>query len=235
MLAILYITSVASSFFAPIFDEREEDKNALTSASIAIITGFLYSLFMIHKIATNIFDPYFGTIMGLLSLVFLDFGFLSDDYENFLNYIVAALLGSAVLCFLCSNIHFSDYTIMCNENHDYSERISIVTTVDGTETGESIYGDGITIGIMRKEGYATRIYQYNYLNENGEIRTNDIFESRTQVTYIEADEEPYIEILYHVDCLGYRRKSKTHVFRRIYKTYQLYIPENSIASISPTS
>lgn len=235
MLAILYVTSLASSFFAPIFDERDEDKNALTSASIAIVTGFLYSLFMIHKIAANIFEPYFGAVFGLLSLVFLDFGFLSDDNENCLNYLMSAILGSAVLCFLCSNIHFSNYTIICNENHDYTERVAIVTTVDGTENGESIYGDGLTVGIMRKPGYSPRIYQYNYQNKNGEIVTKNIFENRTQVICIEDDEKPYVEILYHVDCLGYRRKSKTHVFRHIHKTYQLYIPKNSIAIISPTS
>ena len=195
MLAILYVTSVASSFFAPIFDERDEEKNALTSASIAIVTGFLYALFMIHKISANIFEPYFGAVFGLLSLVFLDFGFLSDDNENCINYLMSAILGSAVLCFLCSNIHFTDYTMICHENHDYSERVTIVTTVDGTESGESIYGDGRTVGIMRKPGYSSLIYQYKYMNKNGEISTKNIFKSRTQITYIEADEEPYVEIL----------------------------------------
>lgn len=235
MLVILYITSVVSSFIAPIFDDREEVKNALTSATIAIITGILYSIITIHEIAENIFDPYFWTLFGLLSLVFLDFTFLTDDSENWLNYIVVAFLGSAVLCFLCSNIHFSNYTLTCNENHDYSERISIATTVDGTENGENIYGDGFTVGLIVKEHLTTRIYEYNYQDENGEIKTRNIFENRTQITYIEADEEPYIEIFYHVDCSGYRKKSKTHVFRSTQRTYHLYIPKGSITDITPAS
>ena len=235
MLAILYITSLVASFLVPIFKNREEEKNLLTSAMIAILSGILYGIPSFNEIVQNIFTPNWKTIFGLLSLVFWNFAFLSNDGANWLNYMIAAFLGSTVIYFLCSNIYFSDYLVHCNENHDYTKRVSIITTIDGTESGESIYGEGFTIGLIVKQNPITRIYQYYYRAEDGRIKPKEIYESRVEITYIDADADPYVEIYYSMDCAGYRNNSKTHVFRNSAGIYHFYIPEGSIANISSES
>ena len=160
-----------------------------------------------HEISKNIYDPNFVTILGLLLLIFWDFAFLSNDGANILNYIVAAFLGSGIICFLLSNLYFSDYLVFCNENHDYTECVSIITTIDGTDSGASIYGDGFTIGFIVNENPASHIYQYYYETEDGDIRSKKVHENYVEVTYISTNSEPYVEIYYSIDCSGYRNES----------------------------
>ena len=235
MLAILYITSLLFSLLTIIFNEKGEYKDSRTTFTIAISSEIIYSIIAINDFRNNMFDPNFGIVFGFLSLVFGNFAILSDNLENWLNYVVCAFLGSAIICFVFSNIYFTDYYVYCNENHDYSKCIPIITTIDGSKDGESIYGKGFTISLIIKQNPNIRIYEYYYQNEDGEIVKDNFYESRVKFTYIPSNEESYVEIYYDIDCIGYRRKSKTHTFSTITRTCHFYIPENSIANLPRNS
>lgn len=228
MLTILYITSVLASFYAPILEDRDDHKKSFEAFAIAITCGILYSIPTIGKICKNIFEPNFWTLFGLFSLVFLNFAFLSNDRANCLCYITAAFLASAVLCFILSNICFSNYLISCNEEHKYTERVLLVTTVDGSEYGESIYGDGFVIEKYTNGNPNVIFYQYYFRAEDGSINSKNIHANHAEITYIDADETPYVEITYKDICKGYWKDSKTHVFSGRSTTYHLYIPKDSI-------
>jgi len=235
MLAILYIISTVASFLTPIFEDHEEYHKSTISFAIAIISAFIFSIPIIKEITSDLYNPYFGSVFALLSLVFWNYAFLTNNGSYCLSYICAAFLGSLVICFLLSNIYFSNNLVYCNENHDYSEQVFIVTTYNGLDSGEPIFGDEFTVGTYIKPNTNVRIYKYFYQNENGQIVSKKIYSSKTQITYIDANAEPYIEINCSIDCAGYREKSKIHTFNSYTYQYHLYIPENSIANIPPES
>ena len=235
MLVMLYITSVVSCIFAIIYEKCEKYKNCRTAFAISIISGVLYVVPTTIAVFTNLFNPNFKTVFGLTSLIFWHIGIWSDDIEHCVDYIFSALIGSAILCFIFSNIYYTDYLQPCNENHDYTERIYLVTTVDGTESGESIFGEGFTVGLIYKDAPNTHLYKYYYQTEDGDIVSAQIYGRRTQIIYIEPGEEPYLEVSHSVRCSGYRRKTETHVYRDTHSTYTLYIPRNSVASISSSN
>ena len=172
--------------------------------------------------------PNIWTVFGLLSFIFLLYAFLSGDLANLLSYELAALITSALFCFFCSTYNFSDYTVICNENHTHTEIVPIVTTVDGTKFGESIYGDGFVIGCYFNEKSNLRVYQYYFKDEIGNIESNEISQKRTQITYLEENKTPYVEITYTAKCNGYRVQSQQHMIRNTYITYHFYIPKGSV-------
>lgn len=235
MLAILYIISIIFSLLTIFFDKKGEFKDCRTCFYIAISMEIVYSLIAIRLFKNNMFNPNLGIVFGFLSLMFSNFAILSDDITNWLNYITCAFLGSVIICFLFSNYYFTNYYVYCNENHNYSECVPIVTTVDGSVDGKSIYGDGFTIGLIIKQNPMCRIYEYHYKRDDGEIVSGKFYESRVTFTYIDPSEAPYVEIYYNIDCAGYRKNTKMHTFSRIYKTCHFYIPENSIANLPRTS
>lgn len=233
MLAILYLTGIVTSIMVPIFKYREEYKNALISASISIFCGIMYAIPLIYKAFTNPFEPDFWIIFGFLSLVFWIYAFLSNNISYCLISIFTAFLISSLFCIFFQNPDFLSYSVPCNTNHNYVETIPIVSTYDGSEFGENIFGDGFVVGVFRKAPVKGRIFKYYYLTKDGTIESNKIFENRVEITYIGSDEKPYIEIYYSIKCSGYRPRTNTHKFMSTYKTYHLYIPENSITSIPP--
>jgi len=234
MLAILYIISILASLRTPIHDRRGEFKKSLQSLAIAVISATLYIIPVIYKMCKDS-SLNFWPIFGLFSLIFLDIALLTDDRTHLLSLTVTAFLASTVICFLHSAINFSDYLISCNENHVHTEIVPIITTVDGTDLGKSIYGDGFVIGLIYKFTPNMTIYQYNFQDEEGNIVTEEIPAGRTEITFIEDDVSPYIEITATSHCMGYRIESKRHVFYGIRNTYHLFIPEGSIVNITPTS
>ena len=106
----------------------------------------------------------------------------------------------------------------------------IVTTVDGTKLGESIYGEGFVIGYYFNEKSNLGVYQYYFKDDIGNIELNEISQKRVQITYIEDSETPYVEITYTANCSGYRVQSEQHMIRNTYITYHFYIPKGSVQS-----
>ena len=236
MLVILYIISAVASYCIPTFEYDTDYKNSWRSTAVAIISGILYIIPMIYKIYQNLFTPQFEAIFGLLSLIFWDYAFLSGDEENWFSYIASAFIASIVLCFLFSNFYFSDYLTKCNENHNYTECVELVTTVDGLEDGESIFGDGFVVGKFKSSNSKADFYKYYFQSENGNVKTQSIRVDHTNVVYVDDDVSPYVEISYEIECKGCRNKSKTHLLNIYSRNYTLYIPENSIqTNITPTS
>lgn len=233
MLVILYITSAVAGVLVSIFEYRREFKYQLISVAIAVLTGIVFSVSMLRRI--NIYNPNFGSVFGVLSLIAWHCAFLSNDVMNLVSYEFAFFIASSLFCFFCSSINYSDYLTSCSEKHISTEIVQIVTTVDGTELGESIYGDGFVIGLIAKENPNVRLYQYYFQSEDGNIKPEEIYVDRTKITYIDETISPYIEITYEANCMGYQNESKTHVFRGSYKTYHLYIHENSIQTNINTS
>jgi len=236
MLEILYITSAAASFYTTLLKDIGEDKKSFLSSIIAIVSGIMYIIPMANKIYNDIFAPDFWNILGLLSLLFWDISFLSDNSANCFSYMISAFLASSVLYFLCSNFYFSDYLINCDKNHNYTERVEIISTVDGSKFGKSIYGDGFVVGSFDSELHRTTFYQYYFQTEEGNIEYNNISAKYTTINYIDVGLKPFVEITYNINCSGFRNKSKTHVFSKISQTYNLNIPKNSIqTNINPAS
>lgn len=226
---------MSASFFTILHDYRAEYKKSIQSLAIAVISAILYIVPVIYKISKDPSNLYFWSMFGLLSLVFLDVALLTDNHSYLLGFAVAAFLASAVLCFLSSAIYFSNYLTSCNEKHISTEIVPIITTVNGEEFGESIYGDGFVVGIIYRFTPRRTIYQYHFQNADGNIESKEIPAGRTEISYIDDVVAPYLEITYTTNCMGYRNESKTHVFRGIRKTYHLYIPERGIVNITPAS
>lgn len=231
MLLILYLASAIAGALSFVYREIEEHKKSLISTAVAILCGLIYFLTTANKISKDLSEPAFWSVFGILSIIILLIAFLLGDIKNLMNYLFAAVIASALFCFFCSSINYSDYLINCTENHNYVETIKIVTTFNE----ESIYGDRFVIGSFIEEKINTSYYQYYFQDEKGHIQHNNINFKRTTITYIDEDEAPFVEITHEVDCMGFRIKSKTHVFRGSYKTYHLYIPEDSIKNITPAS
>ena len=180
--------------------------------------------------------PNVWTGFVLLSFIFLLYAFLSGDIANLLSYELAAFITSALFCFFCSTYNFSDYTIICTENHTHTEIVPIITTVDGTKFGESIYGEGFVIGCYFNEKTNLRVYQYYFKDENENIESKEISQKRVQITYIEENEVPYVEITYTANCSGYKVQSQHHMIRTTYITYHFYIPSGSVqTNITPAN
>ena len=231
MLLILYLASAIAGVLAFVYGEKEEYKKSTISTVVAMICGMIYIIATASKISKDLSEPNFMSVFGIVSLVMLLIAFLSGDIPNLLNYQIAAIITSALFCFFCSSINYSDYLVNCSENHDYVETIKIVTTFNE----ESIYGDGFVIGSFLEEKTNTSYYQYYFQDEEGHIQHNNILFKRTTITYINEDEAPFVEIAHRVNCMGFRVKSKEHVFQGSHKTYHLYIPKYSIKNITPTS
>lgn len=233
MLTSLYFIGIVTSIMVPIFKYREEYKNALISASISIFCGILYAIPAVYNILANPNEPDFWTIFKFLALEFWIFALLSNNGSSFLIYIFTAFLMSGLLCIFCPKQNAFSYSVPCNQNHDYIETQIIVSTYDGSKNGESIFGDSYVIGVFRNPPVKGRIFKYFYLAEDGSIKSNKIVENRTEITYIRSNAQPYVEIHYSIKCSGYKPYTETHSIRSTYKTYHLYIPENSIISIPP--
>lgn len=233
MSTLLYFTGIATSIIVLIFKYREEYKNALISASISIFCGIMYAIPAIYSFFANPFEPNFWSIFKFLSLEFWIFALLSNNGRSCIIYIFTAFLISGLLYVFYPKQNAFSYSVPCNQNHDYIETQIIVSTYDGSKHGESIFGDGFVIGVFRKPPVKGRIFKYFYLADDGSIKSDKILDYRTEITYISPNAQPYIEVNYSIKCSGYKPYTQTHKFRTTYKTYHLYIPENSIISIPP--
>ena len=235
MLTILYIISVVSCFMASIYDKNEEHKKYRKSFIISMISGLLYAIPIVCKTFTNLFNPNFSYIFGLSSLLIWHIVIITESYENLIPYMFSVFLGSSILSFVLSNFYYSSYLQFCEENHDYTERINIVTTVDGTEFGESIFGEGYTVARIYQSNPNVYVYKYYYMDDDGNIKHRSVYNRRTEVTFIDEDDEPCIEISYFIKCRGYKKDSGEHFFKDTHSTYHLYLPKGSVVDIYPKS
>ena len=236
MLEILYVASAVASFYTMLFKHIGQAKKCFLASIIAIVSGILYSIPMVIEICNNVFAPNFWNIFGLLSLLFWDISFLTNNSSNCISYMLSAFFASIVLYFLGSNFIFPDYLINCAKNHNYTEQIAIISTVDGSKFGQSIYGNGFVVGSFDSKLHRTTFYQYYFQTEDGNIDCNNISAKYTTINYVDDGVEPFVEITYDVKCSGFRNKSGTHVFSKISPTYNLNIPKNSIqTNINPAS
>lgn len=233
MLVVMYIISAAASILSAVFEQREDFKKRSLCTIIAIGSSFAFYVPVIREILSNsVLD--FWLIFAVLSLAAWHFAFLRNDIENIINYEVASFLFTVVFYIFCYVFFFSDNIVSCTTDHITTEIIPIITTVDGTESGKSIYGDGFLIGLINDPFSKDHMYQYYYRTENGLIASQNVDYKDATIVYIDNTVSPYVEVTTVQNCFGYTRISKKHKITGSSQTYILYIQEGSIKQIVNT-
>ena len=145
MLVVFYIISAAAGVMASTFFEKRNLKQWLIATIIAILFGIAFCVPMTKKIIMDLSHPNFWSIFSVLSLIAWQSAFIFNNKRNLFDYEFSFLLLSSFICIFCSSIFYSDYLVGCNTEHVTTEIVSIVTTIDGTKSGESILEDGFVV------------------------------------------------------------------------------------------
>lgn len=230
MLVVLYVISAVSGVFSSICIEKEKFKHWIVTTLIAILTGVAFCWCMFDKLSNGVIELNFGSVFSILSLIAWQLAFLFGNYDNIFNYEFAFALFACTICLLYLCI-IQPYTrVNCTTLHITKEVISLMTTIDDSETGESVYGDGFIVcqSFRNLANPNSSSYLYYYQLEDGTPKEGKIPVISTEIEYIGADESPYLEITIIRECSGYYPITDTHSLGFVEKTYKLYIPENSI-------
>jgi len=230
MLVVLYVISALSGVVSLIFDNQEKFKEKFICTFIAIVTSLAFCILMIRNII-NSSAMEFWSLFSVFSIIAWQFAFLRNDAENVINYLFCFFLMCIVFSIFEYSFTYSNYVVSCSENHVSTEIVQIVTTIDGTEKGKNIYGDGFVVGLVNDPAANKSIYQYYYRSENGTIIAKEIDVKSTTIVYVENTVSPYVEITSTAECFGYTAETKRHIFIGTRESYILYIPKGSIQNV----
>ena len=233
MLVALYIISAVAGIMSAVFEHQRKLKQQLIFAIIAIISCIAFCAPIVNDIFINSVLN-FKLIWAALSLLALQFALLRNDIENIVNYQIAMCLMAIALNSFCYIffVSYADHIVSCTTEHVTTEIVPIVTTIDGTASGRSIYGEGFVICSINDMFSNDHTYQYYYRTAEGNILSKDVDYKDAQIEYIDNSVSPYVEIISTQNCFGYTRLSKKHKITSSSDFYILYIPEGSIKQVA---
>ena len=217
MLEVVFIISAVAGLFAGIAFRCESIKLWFLFASIAILTGITFVMYVPEL---NL-----CTIFAIVSLIFWQMSFLFGNWENFVNYEFSFLLFSFVVFVFASTLQFPSRLQKCNETHQTIKVVMIMTTLD---SGESVYEDDCII----LQTHSSSSYHYYYLQEDGTPIEGTIPVSNTTIVNIGVNDSPYLQIITERECSGYYPDIQKHYLGISHITFKLYIPEGSIQNVS---
>lgn len=236
MLVIIYIISAIFSVISAICNEKDFFRHRFAATLIAILTGIVFWVSMIHKMANNIIEINFWSIFAILSLIAWHIALLFNNWEHLFDYEFSFLLLTFVMCSLYPVVFPTFTWETCNEVHCSTEIVFLITTFDSTSTGESVYGNGFIVNkvydYLSYSGNSS--YHYYYQLEDGTPIESNIPVHKTKIEYINADESPYLEIITIRDCSGYNSETGIHALGFTEKKYILYVPAGSIQNALTT-